>query len=284
MKKILITGASGVLGLEILKLLSPQDYFIRALIRDPAKKEQVAPYCQEVFIGDATDPASIRSVCEDIEIVVSTLGKSVSLFTHEWHSFYQVDYQGNHNLLKEALASGVQRFVYTSIFASEASDQLPVGWSQELFSRELKQSGFSYTIIKPVGTFSGLHDLLIMGRWGLILTPGDGKPLTNPIHQQDLAAVCVQHLQQGPAVLPVGGPEIHSRQQTAELVCQLTRCRWHLNVPLWLVKPGLPLVRLFSRNLYHKMKQFVFITTHDMVAPSYGSLTLEDYLPVSIEY
>ena len=277
MKRVLLAGATGALGIEVLKCLHQQDYYVRTLIRSPDKEETVRPYCDDVFIGDATDRSSLATACRGIDIVLSTIGKSVSLFTNEPATFYEIDYRANVNLLNEALAAGVPRFVYVSIFGSETSPGLRVGWSHELFAQKLQQTTLSYTILKPVGLFSGLHDLIILGKKGLIITPGDGTPLTNPIHQQDLAKVCIHCLEEGPAVMEVGGPEIHSRNEVAHQVATRTKART-LNLPLWLVGLGIKMIRPISRNLYDKLSYFAYITTHDMVAPPYGERTFGPYL------
>lgn len=281
MKRVLLAGATGVLGTEILNLLQPAGYWVRTLVRRAAQQEIVRPHCDEVFVGDATDPSALRGACQDIDIVLTTIGKSVSLFTNNAASFLDIDYQANLNLLNEARGAGVNRFVYISIFGSETSPKLRVGWSQELLARQLMQSGLDHTIIKPVGFFSGLHDLVIMANKGLLIIPGDGKPLTNAIHQRDLAKVCVQCLEAGPPVMEVGGPEIHSRNEVAQLVADHTGAR-KLNVPVWLVLLGLRVLRPFSKNLYDKLSYFTYITTNDMVAPAYGEKTFSDYLKTEL--
>ena len=277
MKRVLLAGATGALGTELLQRLHHSDYYVRTLLRDPDKESWVRPYCDEVFIGDATNPSAIAGACQSMDIVVSTLGKSVSLFTNSPASFYDIDYHANAHLLDDALAAGVRRFVYVSIFGSETSPRLRVGWAHELFAQKLMQAPLSYTIIKPVGMFTGLHDLIIMGKKGLLVTPGNGRPITNPIHQQDLARVCEQVLEAGPTVMDVGGPEIHSRNEVAQSVAASTGART-FNLPHGLVQLGLPMVRLISRNLYDKLRYFTYITTHDMVAPPYGEQTFEEYL------
>jgi uncharacterized protein YbjT (DUF2867 family) len=277
MKNILLAGATGVLGTELLMLLRRTNYRVRALVRRPEQEAQVRPYCHEVLVGDATDPAALRGACHGIDIVLTTVGKSVSLFTNSTASFMDIDYQANLNLLREAQRTKVTRFVYVSIYGSETSPKLRVGWSQELFSQQLKQSSLSHTVIKPVGMFSGLHDLVIMGKKGWVITPGSGECLTNAIHQRDLANACAQYLEEGPPVIEVGGPEIHSRNEVAQLVATHTGARL-LHVPRWLVLLGLRVLRPFSKNIHDKLRYFTYITTHDMVAPPYGKRTFAHYL------
>lgn len=279
MKQIAVVGASGVLGQELIRQLSSQSYEVRSIIRDVNKLSAVAPYSKNIWMGDARYPEELAGCFRGIDTVITTLGKSISIFTHEPDGFYEIDYRANINLLCEAQRAGVHQFVYVSIFGSESSSRLRQGWMQEQFSQELMKSGLSYTIVKPVGLFSGLHDLVIMGRWGAIPTPGSGLPKTNPIHQKDLARFCVAHLHEHNAVLEVGGPEIHSRNEVAKLVCRKTKCRTTVNIPTWIVKLGLGFIRLLiSQNLYDKLAFFTFITTHEMVAPKYGQQTFEDYL------
>jgi len=278
MKKVLVAGASGVLGREIVKLLHDSSYWVKGLVRNPAKQAQVAPYCQEVVIANALQPAELSGSCDGVDIVLSTIGKSVSLFTPERHSFLEIDFRANLHLLEEARRAGVSRFVYVGIFGSETSPRLRQGWAQEMFSQNLLHTPLSRTVIKPVGLFSGLNDLIIMGKRGWVMTPGNGHPKTNAIHPRDLARVCVDHLEEGPEVLNVGGPEVHTRNEIAQMVCRATACGAALNIPLWLVKPGLGVVRVLNQNLYDKLSYFTYITTHDMVAPRFGSLTFDQYL------
>ncbi|MFP4097075.1 MAG: NAD(P)H-binding protein [Cyclobacteriaceae bacterium] len=278
MKKVLVAGASGVLGREILRQLKKLSFTVRGQIYSADKKAEIARLCDEVVVADLTRPQDLRGICEGVDIVLSTVGKSVSLFTNSPLTFMDLDFRGNLNLLEEARRAGVKRFVYVSIFGSETSPRLRQGWAQEMFAQNVMHYFPSCTIIKTVGTFSGLNDLLIMGKTGLVMMPGNGKPLTNAIHPHDLAAFCLEHLEDGPQLVNVGGPEIHTRNEMAEKACRATGCKATLNIPLWLVKPGLAVVRLLSQNLYDKLSFFTYITTHDMVAPQYGKLKFEDYL------
>ena len=164
MKNVLLAGATGVLGTEILKLLHRADYRVRALVRHPEQEAAVRVLLRRGVRGRRHRPGGNPRGLSGHRHVLTTIGKSVSLFTNSTASFTDIDYQANLNLLKEAQAAGVNRFVYISIFGSETSPKLRVGWSQERFARQLMQSGLNHTIMKPVGFFSGLHDLVIMAK------------------------------------------------------------------------------------------------------------------------
>ncbi|WKN30041.1 NAD(P)H-binding protein [Porifericola rhodea] len=279
MKKILIAGASGVLGREVLSQIHQSgQYWVRAHIRDETKREEILPYCDEIVLADARYPEQLSGICDDIDIVFSTIGMSISMFAVEPGNFVDVDFKGNLNLLEEAKKAKVPRFVYTSIYASESSPRLMQGWSQEMFAQNLMHTNISHTVIKPVGMFTGLNDLIIMAKAGFLITPGSGKYKTNPIHPQDLAQFCVEQLESGPSVVEVGGPEVHTRNEVMDTVAEAMDVKLTVNIPEWIVRPGLLLIRLFSKNLYDKLSYFTYITTHDMVAPAYGKHTFEEYL------
>ncbi|MFA0960473.1 SDR family oxidoreductase [Roseivirga sp. BDSF3-8] len=277
MSKILVAGASGALGYELVKLLHDEEREFCGQIRNPVKHAALEPYCQDIRVADVTDPSTLRRLCEGVDTIISTVGNSVSLFTNDTGGFMDIDYQGNLNLLQEAKNAGVKRFVYISIFASETSPRMRQGWAQELFSRRLMESGLSYTIVKPVGLFSGLHDLLILGRKGIVPTLGSGKAVTNPIHQRDLARVILPVVDTGPEVMEVGGPEVHSRREVSEWVMDITGGR-DIRVPPWLARRGAHLWRPLKRSIFDKFRFYTYITTHDMVAPKHGSLLLRPYL------
>ncbi len=68
-----------------------------------------------------------------------------------------------------------------------------------MFEDALQASGLDYTIIRPVGFFSGLNDLAIMAKRKVIpIVVGDGQAKTNSIHQKDLAKVVVDNCMKAP--------------------------------------------------------------------------------------
>ncbi|MEO0332124.1 MAG: NAD(P)H-binding protein, partial [Bacteroidota bacterium] len=104
-KQIAIAGALGVLGQEILPLLAKEGYYIRSIIRRKDKHNQVSSFSNDVWITDARRPEKLVGCFDGIDIVISTVGKSISIFTPEPDTFFEIDYQANCNLLREAQQS-----------------------------------------------------------------------------------------------------------------------------------------------------------------------------------
>lgn len=272
----MVAGASGSLGLEVIKKLRQKGVPLRALDRSQEKAEMLRPYTDDVVIADATNAAELQGVFEDIEVLFSAVGQSVSLFT-KGESFEKIDYGVNENLINAAVAAGVRRIVYVSIKGADAASGLTLADVHKRVEDLLKLRNINHTVIRPVGLFSGLNDLVIMGKQGAIPIPGSGKHKTNPIHQEDLAQVVVDVMFEGPQVLEAGGPEVFTRNQIAQMVYEKTGGRI-MHIPEMLIEPGLLFIKYVDENIKDKLEFFKYVSTNDMVAPQYGKITFMDYL------
>lgn len=277
-ERILVAGASGALGLEVMRLLHERNLPLRGLVFSKDGVDEVAQYTDDIWEADASKGnLEIKDITKDVSIVISALGKSVSLFTNRGNSFLENDFYANSNILDDALKNGVKRFVYVSIKGVEEAPEYDITKAHKMFEDALKASGIDHTIIRPVGFFSGLHDLAIMAKRKVIPIVGDGSARTNSIHQKDLADVVVQNLKNGPELLEVGGPLVHTRLEMAEMIEKKIGGKI-VKVPEKVAEWGMFLPELVNEDVSAKLKYFKYITTHDMIAEKHGSLTFEEYL------
>lgn len=277
MEKILIVGATGSLGMEVVKKLSEAKIPFRALASSEESAASLKPFTTDIWVADARKPEALRGICDGINIVFSSLGKSVSLFKHDKGNYDEVDYEANRNIIAEAGNALVKRFVYCSIKGSDSASELKLAEVHKKVQDLMEKAFKSYTIIKPTGFFSGLNDLLIIAKRGLLILPGSGNYRTNSIHHSDLAQVVLDHLFEGPKKMDVGGPEIHTRDEMARIVQEKTNAKL-IHVPEWTMKMGIPVLGIISKSLAHNLDYFRHVTTTDMIAPKYGSLTFKDYV------
>jgi uncharacterized protein YbjT (DUF2867 family) len=275
--KILIVGASGVLGLELVKLLSKEERPIRALTRSSEGASKLTPYTKDIWIGDAGENKEIKGVTEGVVTVISALGKSVSLFSNDQESFFESDFLANKAILDDALQNGVKRFIYVSIKGADVEEDFSIAKAHKMFENELKASGIEYTIIRPVGFYSGLNDLAIMAKRKVIPIVGDGKAKTNSIHHMDLAKVVVSYLEEGPEIIEVGGPNIHTRLEMAEMIKDKIGGTI-IKVPKTLAEMGAEIPKVFNEGMHDKLDYFTYITTNDMIGEKNGSISFREYL------
>lgn len=276
--KVLVAGAPGALGTEIVKLLKLNDIPLRVLTRDSEGASEVVPYTDDIWVGDASKRSSdLKDISKDIHTVISALGKSVSLFTPSDDSFFESDYIANKMLLDDALENDVKRFVYISIKGADAEEEFTIAKAHKMFENELRASGLDYTIIRPVGFFSGLNDLAIMAKRKVIPIIGSGEAKTNSIHQKDLAEVVVSYTWEGPEIIEVGGPKIHTRLEMAEMIKEKIGGKI-IKVPKTIAEMGVNIPKVFSDDIHDKLDYFTYITTNDMIGESRGTIMYRDYL------
>ena len=125
-RSILVTGASGMLGGAVARLLLDQGHRVRTFQRRPAAvADPVAgtagvggqagtgstPAAEQV-LGSLADPAAVARAVEGMDAVIHLAAK-VS-FTGEWDEFVAVNIEGTRTLLDCARAAGVTDLVFVS--------------------------------------------------------------------------------------------------------------------------------------------------------------------------
>lgn len=111
--KILVTGATGYLGHRLALTLAERGTEVHVLVRNPASVNVPLHKNIRVFTGDITDRQSISPAIRECEQVYHTAA-IVSFWAKDPMVFYKTNVDGTNNLLAEALASGVKKFVFTS--------------------------------------------------------------------------------------------------------------------------------------------------------------------------
>ena len=97
---IFVAGATGVLGMEVVRRLRERGESVRALVRessDAAKVAALEKMGAEIVRGDLKDAASLKNALSGVDTVVSTVTAITTAKPGD--SFDATDDQGNVNLL-----------------------------------------------------------------------------------------------------------------------------------------------------------------------------------------
>lgn len=267
-QKVLVVGATGYLGQHVVKALKEAGYWVRALSRTEQRIEAVRPFIDNLFIGEATNPATLTGICDGIDIVFSSLGITRQ---KDGLTYMDVDYQANKNVLDEALAEGVKRFMYISALNADKLRHVNILEAKERFADVLKDADIDHLIIRPNGFFSDMTAFLDMAKNGRVYLFGDGKNCANPIHGADLAQACVEYLRQPSGEYDIGGPELLTQNEIARQAFAAVGKPVKINhIPLWVKDTAVWLAKtLTSVKTYGPMEFFMTVLTMDMVAPAY---------------
>ena len=195
-----------------------------------------------------------------------------------WSGFTSVDTPANLALLAEARRAGAKRFVYVSVFHNEAQKALKYIRAHEDVVDAIKASGLAYSIVRPTGFFSALSELLPLAQKGMLPSFNGGQARSNPIHEGDLAQLCVEAIEGSGPELPCGGPDVLTRAQMNALACEAVgKPDKSMKAPLW----GLKTAAFCATPFHPRMAQlFAFVASlseHDLVAPARGTRRMGDY-------
>ncbi|EJD6401855.1 SDR family oxidoreductase, partial [Providencia rettgeri] len=277
MKKVLVAGATGYLGQYLVAELKKQGYWVRALVRRQNQQRVVAS-ADHIYVGEVTEPNTLHGVTEGIDVVISAVGITRQ---KDGLTYMDVDYQGNINLLDEAIADEVKQFVYVSAIDGDKNRHLKIFEAKERFADELKQSSLSSIIVRPNGYFSDMGDFLKMAASGRVYLFGDGHVQINPISGKDLAEFIVKALNQGQArqELSVGGPEVLSLNDIANCAAQALGQDIKISyLPDWVRRGSIFAVRHFTpQKFYGPIEFFLTFMGESHLGEPVGGDRLEDF-------
>jgi len=279
--KVLLAGATGYLGRYITQELLSRNLETKIIVRDKHKVKFDTPNL-EIIEAEVTKPETLDNLFNGADVVISTVGITRQ---KDGLTYMDVDYQVNKNLIDEAKKSGVQKFIYISVLNGEKLRQLKICEAKEKLGDYLKSSGLDYSIIRPNGFFSDMGDFLKMAKGGKVYLFGDGKLKLNPIHGEDLAKVVVDTINQDAKEINIGGPDMLSQNDIAELALKAySKPIKIIHLPDWIRKFTLWTVRTFtSSKTYGPIEFFMTTMVIDMQAPQYGELKLEDFFNEQIK-
>jgi nucleoside-diphosphate-sugar epimerase len=218
--RVLLAGATGVIGRELLPLLRKADHHVTALVRGSAADlETDAVVAADLLDGPAV-AAAVAAARPEVVVHQVTALRPVSGDTR-WEVFErtaEVRRVGTANLVSAAQEAGVRRFVAQSIAFATAPEGDPVldeeaplyvdapdaTWATTVqavaeLERTVLQAGELAPIVLRYGSLYGQHTLydasgaigqaVHLGRLPLV---GDGAGLTSFVHVRDAALAAVQ--------------------------------------------------------------------------------------------
>lgn len=212
--KVAIAGAFGHLGYDVLKAAISKGYDVVAL---DIKEKDVEEKGKYVFYPiDATKKETIAHVLDGVDVLISTVGlvsKSAKVTN------YDVDLNGNLNLLEEAKNADVKKFIYVSVIHAETAPDVPMLDSKYKFEEELKKSGLSYSIVRPTGYFYDIaHVFMPMIEKGKVTLLGKKNYPVNVIDTSDLADFIINHVETTENSFDeIGGKETYNYEEIAKM-------------------------------------------------------------------
>jgi uncharacterized protein YbjT (DUF2867 family) len=189
---ILVTGATGRVGRQVVQQLVQRGAAVRALVRDPSKAN--FPAGVDVVQGDLLDIDALRAAFSGVDTLFLLNAVAGDEFTQALIAL---------NIARE---SGVDRVVYLSVLHSERFVNVPHFAVKSGAERMIQQMGFSATILRPAYFIDNelmIKDVVL--NHGVYPMPvgGKGVAMVDASDIAEVAAIELIRRQQAPGKLPV---------------------------------------------------------------------------------
>ena len=279
--KVVLAGAYGNLGADIFRSLVKEGHEVVAL--DMAQRDIGVDRNFTFRKVDVTNPETLKGTCDGADVVITTVGltKTSATVTN-----YEIDYQGNLNLLNEAKKAGVKHFTYISVIKADKAPDVPMLHAKYLFEEELKKSGLTYVIHRPTGYF---YDIVKVFRpmieKGEVTLLGKKPVHANVISTEDFGEFIVKHMMDENKSYNVGGKETYSYEEIANMCFEAAgKPAVIKRAPEWLFDV-LAFVNKLKKNGKEAILKFSKWTlTEEMVGDTtYGEMSFKQYIKDSFK-
>ena len=142
---ILLTGATGVVGGELLPALLDEGHKVRVLVRDPRKLGEHRVDVQ-ITLGDLRDPLSIRHAMRGVDTVIHL---AATIRDQPGGTIEELNGLATLRLLRLAERAGTSRFVFFSAMGATGFQRTRFFRSKALAEHAVRESPLRTTVFAP---------------------------------------------------------------------------------------------------------------------------------------
>ncbi|TCC60405.1 NAD-dependent epimerase/dehydratase family protein [Kribbella pittospori] len=194
---ILVTGATGTIGSELVRQLVARGIPVRAMTREPGRMQPSAGIA--ITQGDFEDPASLRQATEDVREVFLLSAPGPRVPVHD------------RAMVEAAAEAGVRKIVKLSAIGS--TDEGMAGNWHAAGEQAVRESGLAWTILRPAGFASNALRWVPAIRTGQPIPNLTGSGVHAFVDPRDVAAVAAEALLSADCdgqIYTLTGPELLS--------------------------------------------------------------------------
>lgn len=246
---ILVTGATGFVGCHVIRRLVGAGEAVRCLCRPGSPgAECLKSQPVEIVYGHLHDPEAAARACRNVRCLIHLAAPTREVRDGVVEQFHR---QATACLVRAARGEGVGRLLTVSPMGCSESASLRYLRSRGVAEECVRASGVPHVTLQSSLVF-GAGDRLVGGiirllrRTGLVVIPGTGKTMLQPIWVGDVVSCLMRALYDDALLdrtIPIGGPQHLSYEEIADQVATM------LNMPRTTVHLSQRVIGLAGRIL-----------------------------------
>jgi uncharacterized protein YbjT (DUF2867 family) len=254
--RVLVTGASGFVGNQVVKELLAQGHEVRALVRRGSEKKVQERERVEIFPGDCLVHEELEEAATGCDAVIHLVG-IIREFPGRGVTFEQVHVQATRNVVDTATEAGVRRYLHMSALGARPEPADPYHVTNFRADDYVINSPLTHTIFRP-SIIYGPEDQSInlfarhIQRLAFFPIIGDGTYQLQPVPVWTVArafALALELPQTENRVYEVGGPEPLTYNDVIDTIAQvLGRRVKKIHQPVWTMQ--------FAADLFGRFRWF----------------------------
>ena len=165
--KVLVTGATGFVGSNLVRQLQSRGFEVRALVRPNSNRLGIDGIGIEPVVGDVLDRDSVARAVNDCEAVFHCAA-AYAFWSRDPSVIHRTNVEGTANVLEAAKRAGVSRIVYTSTVSTiglsngqKATEETPLDahhlvghykkskYQAELLAMRMAAEGLPVVVVNP---------------------------------------------------------------------------------------------------------------------------------------
>ena len=245
---LLLTGATGSIGSQLLPLLLGRGDQVRCLVREPRRLGPLRTDVQITLgdLGELSDPYRLRQALRGVETVIHL---AATIRDQPPHRIEELNGLSSVRLLRAAEKAGVERFVFFSALNASPVQRTRFFRAKAVAERAVTGSPLDTIVFAPSIVYDHSDPWVTLLRRFSFLpvlpVSGSGKAAYEPIWARDAAETVIGALDGGDRDrYELAGPEVLTYDDMSDLVSRAAgRPRPLIHVPLPVIHAGLVTLR-----------------------------------------